>query len=211
MDAAERAQRAEEEAAPTSDDVEMERQLEGEADLPAAGGSPRCDPVGDDEDEMSICDAFDEAEGSNSIRPAARGEALDDEAPAAMATGGEASGSAPGDETILGRRGRGEAFDDEAPTAMAEGNEGSSSAPPVGKRPRRAKSKKSSRGRGNTRGWGHTRSVTNEVEREGVPSRAPRVVECLQWSVLCRGGVEVEAHACPTETPQVPVRRPPVF
>ncbi len=37
----------------------MERQLEGEADLPAAGGSPRCDPVGDDEDEMSICDALD--------------------------------------------------------------------------------------------------------------------------------------------------------
>mmetsp|Transcript_4254 Transcript_4254/g.13752 ORF Transcript_4254/g.13752 Transcript_4254/m.13752 type:complete len:115 (+) Transcript_4254:115-459(+) len=73
----------------------MERQLEGEADLPAAGGSPRCDPVGDDEDEMSICDAFDEAVGSNSIRPAARGEALDDEAPAAMATGGEASSSAP--------------------------------------------------------------------------------------------------------------------
>ena len=29
---------------------------------------------------MSICEAFDEAEGSNSIRPAARGEALDDEA-----------------------------------------------------------------------------------------------------------------------------------
>ena len=84
---------------------------------------------------MSICDAFDEAEGANSIRPAARGEALDDEAPAAMATGGEASGSAPGDETILGRRGRGEAFDNEAPTAMAEGGEASSSAPPEGKRP----------------------------------------------------------------------------
>ena len=122
----------------------MERQLEGEADLPAAGGSPRCDPVGDDEDEMSICDAFDEAVGSNSIRPAARGEALDDEAPAAMATGGEASSSAPGDETILGRRGRGEAFDDEAPTVMAEGGEASSSAPPKGKRPRRTKSKKRS-------------------------------------------------------------------
>ena len=94
-DAAERAQRAEEEAAPTSDDVEMERQLEGEADLPAAGGRPRCDPVGDDEDEMNICEAFDEAEGSNSIRPAARGEALDDEAPTVMAEGGEASSSAP--------------------------------------------------------------------------------------------------------------------
>ena len=133
---------AEEGAAPTSDDVEMERQLEGEADLPTAGGSPRCDPVGDDEDEMSICDAFDEAEGSNSIRPAARGEALDDEAPAAMAAGGEASSSAPGGETVLGRRGRGEAFDDEAPTVMAEGGEASSSAPPEGKRPRRSKSKK---------------------------------------------------------------------
>ena len=61
-----------------------------------------------------------------------------------MATGGEASSSAPGDETILGRRGRREAFGDEAPTAMTEGNEGSSSAPPGGKRPRRAKSKKRS-------------------------------------------------------------------
>ena len=135
-DAAEQAQRAEEEAAPTSDDVEMERQLEGEADLPTAGGSPRCDPVGDDEDEMIICDAFDEAEGSNSIRPAARGEALDDEAPAAMAAGGEASSSAPGSETVLGRRERGEAFDDEAPTVMAEGGEASSSAPPAAKRKR---------------------------------------------------------------------------
>ena len=114
----------------------MERQLEGEADLPTAGGSPRCDPVGDDEDEMSICDAVDEAEGSNSIRPAARGEALDDEAPAAMAAGGEASSSAPGDETILGRRERGEAFDDEVPTVMAEGDEASSSAPPGAKRKR---------------------------------------------------------------------------
>ena len=114
---------------------------------------------------MSICDAFDEAEGYNSIRPAARGEALDDEAPAAMATNGEASSSAPGDETILGRRGRGEAFDDEAPTVMAEGGEASSSAPSEGKRPRRTKTKK---GRGNTRGWGHTRSVTNEVERGGA-------------------------------------------
>ena len=84
---------------------------------------------------MSICDAFDEAEGSNSIRPAARGEALDDEAPAAMAAGGEASSSAPGGEAVLGRRGRGEAFDDEAPTVMAEGGEASSSAPPA-KRPR---------------------------------------------------------------------------
>ena len=133
------AQRAEEEAAPTSDDVEMERQLEGEADLPTAGGSPRCDPVGDDEDEMSICDAFDEAEGSNSIRPAARGEALDDEAPAAMAAGGEASSSAPGSETVLGRRERGEAFDDEAPTVMAEGDEASSSAPPATKKTKRGK------------------------------------------------------------------------
>ena len=52
----------------------MERRLEGEADLPTAGGSPRCGPVSDDEDEMSICDAFDEVEGPNSIRPAARGE-----------------------------------------------------------------------------------------------------------------------------------------
>ena len=133
------AQRAEEEAAPTSDDVEMERQLEGEADLPTAGGSPRCDPVGDDEDEVSICDVVDEAEGSNSIRPAARGEALDDEAPAAMAAGGEASSSAPGGETVLGRRGRGEAFDDEAPTVMAEGGEASSSAPPAAKKTKRGK------------------------------------------------------------------------
>ena len=110
----------------------MERQLEGEADLPTAGDSPRCDPVGDDEDEMSICDAVDEAEaGSNTISPAARGEALDDEAPAAMAAGGEASSSAPGSETVLGRRGRGEAFDDEAPTVMAEGGEASGSAPPA--------------------------------------------------------------------------------
>ena len=112
-------------------------QLEGEADLPTAGDSPRCDPVGDDEDETSICDAVDEAEtGSNTISPAARGEALDDEAPAAMAAGGEASSSAPGDETILGRRRRGEAFDDEAPTVMAEGGEASSSAPPGAKRKR---------------------------------------------------------------------------
>ena len=126
----------------------MERQLEGEADLPTAGGGPRCDPVGDDEDEMSICDDFDEAEaGSNSIRPAARGEALDDEAPAAMAAGGEASSSAPGSETVLGRRERGEAFDDEAPTVMAEGDEASSSAPPEGKRPRRSKSKPKKGGR----------------------------------------------------------------
>ena len=44
---------------------------------------------------MSICEAFNEAEGSNSIRPAARGEALDDEAPTVMAEGGEASSSAP--------------------------------------------------------------------------------------------------------------------
>ena len=117
----------------------MERQLEGEADLPTAGDSPRCDPVGDDEDEMSICDAVDEAEGSNSIRPAARGEALDDEAPAAMAAGGEASSSAPGDETILGRRRRGEAFDDEAPTVMAEGGEASSGAPPATKKTKRGK------------------------------------------------------------------------
>ena len=85
---------------------------------------------------MSICDAFDEAEGSNSIRPAAREEALDDEAPAAMAAGGEASSSAPGGETVLGRRRRGEAFDDEAPTVMAEGGEASSSAPPGAKRKR---------------------------------------------------------------------------
>ena len=134
--AREEALRADEEAAPTSDDLEMERQLEGEADLPTAGDSPRCDPVGDDEDEMSICDAFDEAEGSNSIRPAARGEALDDEAPAAMAAGGEASSSAPGSETVLGRRERGEAFDDEAPTVMAGGGEASSSAPPGAKRKR---------------------------------------------------------------------------
>ena len=89
---------------------------------------------------MSICDAVDEAEGSNSIRPAARGEALDDEAPAAMAAGGEASSSAPGSETVLGRRERGE----EAPTVMAEGGEASSGAPPEGKRPRRTKSKKRS-------------------------------------------------------------------
>jgi len=143
----------------------MERQLEGEADLPAAGGSPRCDPVGDDEDEMSICDAFDEAVGSNSIRPAARGEALDDEAPAAMATGGEASSSAPGDETILGRRGRGEAFDDEAPTVMAEGGEASSSAPPEGKRPRRTKSKTKG-GRKAKMGANQRRDESNRERRE---------------------------------------------
>ena len=88
---------------------------------------------------MSICDAFDEAEGSNSIRPAARGETTR-RLPAAMATGGETSGSAPGDETILGRRGRGEAFDDEAPTVMAEGGEARSSAPPT-KRPRGKKTR----------------------------------------------------------------------
>ena len=94
---------------------------------------------------VSICDAVDEAEtGSNTISPAARGEALDDEAPAATAAGGEASSSAPGGETVLGRRERGEALDDEAPTVMAEGGEASSSAPPEGKRPRRTKSKKRS-------------------------------------------------------------------
>ena len=53
-----------------------------------------------------------------------------------MAEGGEASSSAPGGETVLGRRGRGEAFDDEAPTVMAEGGEASSSAPPAAKRKR---------------------------------------------------------------------------
>ncbi|EOD26190.1 hypothetical protein EMIHUDRAFT_237006 [Emiliania huxleyi CCMP1516] len=139
----------------------MERQLEGEADLPTAGGSPRCDPVGDDEDEMSICDDFDEAEGSNSIRPGARGEALDDEAPAAMATGGEASSSAPGGETVLGRREREEALDDEAPTVMAEGGEASSSAPPARKKTRR----KSKGGRGSTMG-AHQRSDERKRERE---------------------------------------------
>ena len=56
-----------------------------------------------------------------------------------MATGGEAHSSAPGDETILGRRGRREAFDDEAPTVMAEGGEASSSAPPARKRNKRGK------------------------------------------------------------------------
>ena len=147
---------AEEEAAPTSDDLEMERQLEGEVDLPTAGGGPRCDPVGDDEDEMSICDAFDEAEGSNSIRPGARGEAPDDEAPAAMTAGGEASSSAPGGEAVLGRRGRGEAFDDEAPTVMAEGGEASSGAPPEGKRPRRSKSKPK-------RGGKHSRMGADQI------------------------------------------------
>lgn len=114
----------------------MERQLEGEADLSTAGGRRLCGPVNDDEDEMRICDAVDEVEGSNSIRPAAQGETLDDEAPAAMAAGGEASSSAPGGETVLGRRVRGEAFDDEAPTVMAEGDEASSSAPPAAKRNR---------------------------------------------------------------------------
>ena len=105
----------------------------------------------------------DEVEGSNSIRPAARGEALDDEAPAAMAAGGEASSSAPGSETVLGRRERGEAFDDEAPTVMAEGGEASSSAPPA-KRPRGKK----------TRGGRKTKMGANRVsdergrEREGV-------------------------------------------
>ena len=161
--AGEEALRAEEEAAPTSDDMGRERQLEGEADLPTAGGSPRCDPVGDDEDEVSICDVVDEAEGSNSIRPAARGEALDDEAPAAMAAGGEASSSAPGSETVLGRRERGEALDDEAPTVMAEGDEASSSAPPAKKRNKRGK-----------RGGKHASSGANQISdererrREGV-------------------------------------------
>ena len=59
--------------------------------------------------------------------------ALDDEAPAATAAGGEASSGAPGGETVLGRRERGEALDDEAPTVMAEGDEASSSAPPAKK------------------------------------------------------------------------------
>ena len=90
---------------------------------------------------MSICDDFDEAEtGSNTLSPAARGEALDDEAPAATAAGGEASSSAPGGETVLGRRERGEALDDEAPTVMAEGDEASSGAPPT-KRPRGKKTR----------------------------------------------------------------------
>ena len=53
-----------------------------------------------------------------------------------MAASGEASSSAPGGETVLGRRVRGEAFDDEAPTVMAEGDETSSSAPPAAKRKR---------------------------------------------------------------------------
>ena len=53
-----------------------------------------------------------------------------------LITAGEASSSAPGGETVLGRRRRGwEAFDDEAPTVMAEGDEASSSAQPT-KRPR---------------------------------------------------------------------------
>ena len=52
-----------------------------------------------------------------------------------MAAGGEASSSAPGGETVLGRREREEALDDEAPTVLAEGGEASSSAPPA-KRPR---------------------------------------------------------------------------
>ena len=54
-----------------------------------------------------------------------------------MAASGEASSSAPGGETVLGRRVRGEAFDDEAPTVMAEGGEASGSAPPARKRTRR--------------------------------------------------------------------------
>ena len=109
---------------------------------------------------MSICDAVDEAEaGSNTISPAARGEALDDEAPAARAAGGEASSSAPGSETVLGRRVRGEAFDEEAPSVMAEGGEASSSAPPEGKRPRRTKSKK--------RGGRSTDQRNNERSRVG--------------------------------------------
>ena len=121
-------------------------------------------PVGDDEDEMSICDDFDEAEGSNSIRPAAREEALDNEAPAAMAAGGEASSSAPGSETVLGRRERGEAFDDEAPTVMAEGGEASSSAPPA-KRPRGTKSKPKKGGRKAKMG---ADQIRNERERGSV-------------------------------------------
>ena len=68
------------------------------------------------------------------------------EAPAATAAGGEASSSAPGGETVLGRRERGEALDDEAPTVMAEGGEASSSAPPA-KRPRGTKSKPKKGGR----------------------------------------------------------------
>ena len=139
-------------------------QLEGEADLPTAGDSPRCDPVGDDEDEMSICDAVDEAEaGSNTISPAARGEALDDEAPAATAAGGEASSSAPGGETVLGRRERGEALDDEAPTVMAEGDEASSGAPPT-KRPRGKKT----RGGRKAKMGAHQISDERDRESEGV-------------------------------------------
>ena len=116
---------------------------------------------------MSICDDFDEDEaeaGSNTISPAARGEALDDEAPAAMAAGGEASSSAPGDETILGRRRRGEAFDDEAPTVMAEGGEASSSAPPA-KRPRGTKSRPKKGGRKAKMG---ADQIRNERERGSV-------------------------------------------
>ena len=106
----------------------------------------------------------DEVEGSNSIRPAAQGETLDDEAPAAMAAGGEASSSAPGGETVLGRRGRGEAFDDEAPTVMAEGGEASSSAPPA-KRPRGTKSKPKKGGRKAKMG-AHQRRDEQNRERE---------------------------------------------
>ena len=165
---------AEEKAAPTSDDLEMERQLEGEVDLPTAGGGPRCDPVGDDEDEMSVCDAFDEVEGSNTFGSAARGEALDDEAPAAMAAGGEASSSAPGGETVLGRRVRGEAFDDEAPTEMAEGGEASSSAP------------KAKKQRGRKRGGGMPKWERIKSEKRGT-ERERGTSQCV---TVCRGGVE---------------------
>ena len=86
-----------------------------------------------------------------------------------MAAGGEASSSAPGSETVLGRRERGEAFDDEAPTVMAEGGEASSSAPPEGKRPRRTKSKtrggRKAKMSANQRRDEHNRE-RSEIERE---------------------------------------------
>ena len=82
-----------------------------------------------------------------------------------LAAGGEASSSAPGSETVLGRRERGEAFDYEAPTVMAEGGEASSSAPPA-KRPRGTKSKPKKGGRKAKMGEDQRRDERNRERRE---------------------------------------------
>ena len=81
-----------------------------------------------------------------------------------MASSGEASSSAPGGETVLGRRVRGEAFDDEAPTVMAEGDEASSSAQPT-KRPR---GKKTRGGRKAKMGAHQISDERDRRESEGV-------------------------------------------